>query len=226
MYTITRQKPWTEVLKSLEGSDKVYLVGCGTCAAVCRTGGKDEVIEAKRLLEEAGKTVTGWMVIPTTCDSLTAEALRQESARLNQADAILVMSCALGVQRVADNADQPTIPALDTLYFGMEQAPGMFSEVCIQCGECVLASTGGICPVTICPKGMLEGPCGGTKDGKCEVDPRKDCAWTLIYNRLKKQGRLDLMRQEQKPKDYSLMTRPRRGPAVETEDKPASQEGA
>jgi ferredoxin len=218
MYTITKQKPWTEILESLDDSDKVYLVGCGTCAAVCRTGGKDEVIEAKRLLKEAGKTVTGWMVIPTTCDNLTKDALEEESVRIGQSDTILVMSCALGVQRVADNVENVAIPALDTLYFGMEQSPGNFAEVCIQCGDCVLAFTGGICPVTICPKGLLDGPCGGTKDGKCEVDSQKDCAWTLIYNRLKKQGRLDKMRMEQKPKDYSLMTHPRQGISVQTDE--------
>jgi len=95
----------------------------------------------------------------------------------------------------------------------MEDAsrPGQFGELCLQCGECVLASTGGICPVTLCPKGLVNGPCGGTRDGKCEVDPTKDCAWTLIYNRLKKQGRLDQMRKTQKPKDYQKMTHPRRG---------------
>ncbi|MEW6034211.1 MAG: methylenetetrahydrofolate reductase C-terminal domain-containing protein [Chloroflexota bacterium] len=211
MYTITKQKPSAEVLESLGGARNIYIIGCGTCATVCRTGGKAEVVEMKKRLEEAGKAVTGWMVIPTACDSMTRDALEEEAAKLKQSDAVLVMSCAFGVQKVADNSENVVLPALDTLFFGMEGAPGQFSEVCVQCGECVLADTGGICPITICPKGLVNGPCGGTRDGKCEVDSSKDCAWTLIYNRLKKEGRLDRMRRTQKSKNFQAMTRPRRG---------------
>ena len=213
MYAITKQKPGEEITDSLAGAQKVYIIGCGTCSTACHTGGKAEVIDMKKRLQEMGKTVVDWMVIPTPCDSLTKFAVEEEADKLKQADAVLVMACAYGVQNIASLVDNAVIPALDSLFFGMEDAnsPGQFNEVCLQCGECVLASTGGICPVTICPKGLVNGPCGGTKDGKCEVDPTKDCAWTLIYNRLKKQGRLDQMRKIQKPKNYQAMTHPRRG---------------
>lgn len=216
MYTITKQKPGEEVTATLEGLNNIYIIGCGTCATACHTGGKAEVIEMKKRLEEAGKKVVGWMVIPTPCDSLTKFALEDDAARIKQADGVLVMACAYGVQNVANLAEKAVVPALDTLFFGMENpaAPGQFGEMCLQCGECILAATGGICPVTLCPKGLVNGPCGGTKDGKCEVDPTKDCAWTLIYNRLKKQGRLDLMKKTQEPKDYQKMTHPRRGAAA------------
>ena len=93
--------------------------------------------------------------------------------------------------------DQPVIPALDTLFIGVEDSPGSFQEVCAQCGQCILGETAAICPVTRCHKGLLNGPCGGTNDGKCEVDKEKDCAWTLIYRRLEEQGRLDLTRKYQ-----------------------------
>jgi len=100
------------------------------------------------------------------------------------------------------------IPALDTIFIGKEMSHGAFQQVCVQCGECVLGETGGICPVTSCHKGLVNGPCGGTNNGKCEVDSNKDCAWTLIYNRLEKYGRLDLMRKYQPPKNYNVEPQP------------------
>jgi hypothetical protein len=120
-----------------------------------------------------------------------------------------VMSCALGVQRVGSYIEKPVIPALDTLFIGVEDSPGYFHEVCDQCGHCVLGYTAGICPITACHKGLLNGPCGGTNNGKCEVDKEKDCAWTLIYNRLKAQNRLDIMKKYQPPRNSHVVPRPR-----------------
>jgi hypothetical protein len=94
------------------------------------------------------------------------------------------------------------VPALDTLFIGKENGIGQFDEICTQCGTCILGETGGICPVTSCHKGLVNGPCGGTNNGKCEIDQEKDCAWTLIYNRLKDLGRLDSMRTYQKPRNH------------------------
>ena len=210
MYTITKQKVLEEIEQSLEGKKRVYIVGCGTCATMCHTGGKAEVLEMKQKLDEMDKTVTGWMVIPTACDSLTKEALAEEAEAISKADVLLVMTCAFGVQMVARYGNRVVIPALDKLFIGMEDSPGSFSEVCTQCGDCVLAWTGGICPVTACPKGLLDGPCGGSKEGKCEVDPSKDCAWVLIYQKLKSEGRLDEMRKYRGPKNFQFMTRPRK----------------
>lgn len=164
----------------------------------------------KEQLQGEGKTITGWMVIPTACDALTGEAMRLEADRLQEADAILVMACGFGVQRAGSFTDKPVYPALDTLFIGLEESPGYFMETCSQCGECVLGETAGICPITACAKGLLNGPCGGNKDGKCEVDAEKDCAWILIYERLKALGRLDLMRKCQPPKDFQRAQRPRK----------------
>lgn len=214
MKTITEQKPIEEIKEYLEQDEKVYIIGCGTCATMCHTGGVTEVLEMKERLQEAGKDVVGWMVIPTACDDLTGDALRENAEVVQQADVILVMACAFGVQTVASFAEpwnKTAYPALNTLFIGKESGElGAFSEICQQCGECLLAWTGGICPVTTCAKGLLNGPCGGTNNGKCEEDPEKDCAWTLIYNRLEKLGKLDLMRRYYPPRNHQKVQRPGR----------------
>jgi hypothetical protein len=118
------------------------------------------------------------------------------------------MTCAFGVQTVARQLLLPVIPALDTLFIGKEKGLGQFDEICTQCGECVLGQTGGICPVTSCHKGMVNGPCGGTNNGKCEIDPQKDCAWTLIHRRLEELGQLHLMKRYQGPRNYQKEPKP------------------
>jgi len=209
MITITEQKPLEEVMQSLDTHEAIYLVGCGTCATMLHTGGKSEVMGMKDKLEAAGKKVTGWMVIPTACDELTREALAENAKDVEAADCILVMSCAFGVQTVSLYTDKPVYPALDTLFIGKEERPGYFAEICIQCGECVLGQYAGICPITQCAKGLLSGPCGGSKNGKCEQEPEHDCAWILIYERLKRLGKLDEIKEFVPPKDYSKMKRQR-----------------
>ena len=208
MKSITKQKPLDELKQLLEELDRVYIIGCGTCATMTRTGGIEEVAAMKEQLEELGKLVTGTIVIPTACDEMTEAAVKDNEEAVQQANCILVMACALGVHRASLYLDQPVIPALDTLFIGVEDSPGSFQEVCAQCGQCILGETAAICPVTRCHKGLLNGPCGGTNDGKCEVDKEKDCAWTLIYRRLEEQGRLDLMRKCQPPKNYQAVLRP------------------
>ena len=209
MKSITRQKPLDEIGQYLDGLDRLYIVGCGTCATMTRTGGREEVLGMKDWLQEAGKMATGWIVIPTACDEMTELMMRENSRAIQDAQCILVMACALGVHRVALYIDKPVIPALDTLFIGIEEGPGHFQEVCAQCGQCVVGYTAGICPLTACHKGLLNGPCGGTNNGKCEIDAEKDCAWALIYHRLKEQGRLDLMRKYYPPKNFQVAPRPR-----------------
>ncbi len=209
MITITEQKPLEEVMQYLGKKNSVYLIGCGTCATMLHTGGKSEVLEMKDKLEAAGKKVTGWMVIPTACDELTREAIGENAKDIEAADCILVMTCAFGVQTVSHYTEKPVYPALNTLFIGKEESPACFSEICMQCGECVLGQYAGICPVTRCAKGLLNGPCGGSKNGKCEQEPEHDCAWILIYERLKKMGELDKIKEFVPPKDYSKMKRPR-----------------
>ena len=209
MKAITRQKPLDEIEEQLSGFDRLFVIGCGTCTTMTKTGGVDQVVEMKDHLQEIGKRVSGWTVIPTACDEMTEEAVKENRRAIEDASCLLIMACALGVHQVGTYIDRPVIPALDTLFIGVEDVPGHFREVCAQCGQCLLGETAGICPITICHKGLVNGPCGGTNKGKCEVDKEKDCAWTLIYERLKEQGRLDLMRKYHPPLNYQVVPRPR-----------------
>jgi len=206
--SITKQKPLAEVLELLGGMERVFIIGCGTCTTLAHTGGQAEVGAMKEKMQEAGKGVTGTLVIPVACDNLTEEAIQQNLPAMSQSQGLLIMTCAFGVQTISRFLDIPVIPALDTLFIGKEMGPGLFQEICLQCGECILGETGGICPVTSCHKGLVNGPCGGTQEGKCEVDRNKDCAWTLIYERLQKQGRLAAMRKFQPAKNYQVEPKP------------------
>jgi ferredoxin len=210
MKTITEQKPFEEIEQILNGAEKVYLIGCGTCATLCHTGGKTEVLEMRDKLTEMGKEVSGWMVIPTACDELTREAIAEVSEAVGQADCILALTCAFGVQTITRYTDKMVYPALNTLFIGIEEVPAHFSELCTQCGNCLLGRTAGICPLTACPKGLVNGPCGGYRHGMCEVDPNRECAWVRIYNRLEKVGQLEKLSALQPLKDYSKMAHPRR----------------
>ena len=205
MKTITNQKPLEEVMQYLEKCKAVYLIGCGTCATLCHTGGKSEVLEMKDRLEASGKKVTGWMVIPTACDELTKYALQEEAGNIGSADCILAMTCAIGVQTISLHLkdSKPVYPALNTLFLGVEESPGHFIEVCMQCGSCVLGRTASICPLVRCAKSLLNGPCGGSSGGKCEVSPDIPCAWQLIYDRLAEMGRLDELEEIEPVKDWS-----------------------
>ncbi|MFC1915123.1 methylenetetrahydrofolate reductase C-terminal domain-containing protein [Chloroflexota bacterium] len=209
MKTITRQKPLEEIKQQLANLDHIFIIGCGTCTTMTKTGGIDQVLDMKDRLPEIDKRVSGWTVIPTACDEMTEAAMKENSRAIENANCVLAMTCALGVHRISSYFDRLIIPALDTLFIAVEESPGYFREVCAQCGQCILGETADICPITTCHKGLVNGPCGGTNNGKCEVDKEKDCAWTLIYERLKAQGRLDLMRKYYPPRNYQLVPRPR-----------------
>jgi ferredoxin len=203
MLSITKPKAFEKVLVTLKRDRKVFLVGCGTCTTIQHTGGKAEVLAMKAKLEEAGKQVTGWMVIPTACDPLAEQAVAQNLAEIEAADAILAMPCSFGVQTIALYTKKPVYPALNTMFIGKEQSPGMFAEVCTQCGGCILALTGTICPIVRCAKSLFNGPCGGSVGGKCEVDPNTPCGWQQIIDRLTEQGRLDVLEDVMKLKDWN-----------------------
>jgi ferredoxin len=205
MKTITAQKPIEEILKYVGKYERVHVIGCGTCATLCHTGGKTEVIEMARALEAAGKKVTGWMVLPTACDELTRDALRQEAEDIRQADCILAMICSTGVQTLYLSLEEPkpVYPGLNTLFLGIEDSPGHFIELCLYCGSCVLGRTAAVCPLVRCAKSLFNGPCGGSSGGKCEVSRDVPCAWQMIYDRLIETGRLDDMAEIMPAKDWS-----------------------
>jgi ferredoxin len=206
--SITRQKTEEEIDQLLQSLNRIFIIGCGTCVTLCRTGGQPEVKAMQEKLSKKGKLITGTLILPVACDNLTEEALKEQGPQMDQADALLIMNCAFGVQTAARQVAKPVIPALDTLFIGKEQGLGRFEEVCVQCGDCILGITGGICPVTSCHKGLVNGPCGGTNNGKCEIDSEKDCAWTLIYRRLEEQGQLHLMKRYQRPRNYQVEPKP------------------
>ncbi len=203
MLSITQPKKFEKVLGFLKRDQKVFLVGCGTCTTIQHTGGKTEVLAMKAKLEESGKQVTGWMVIPTACDPLVEDAVLEKAAEINASDAILAMPCSFGVQTVALYTKKPVYPALNTMFIGKEQSPGKFNEVCMQCGGCIIANTAAICPIVRCAKSLFNGPCGGSVGGKCEVDPNTPCGWQQIIDRLTEQGRLDQLEEIMKLKDWN-----------------------
>jgi len=211
----TIQKPLEEILAHLGEGEKVFVVGCGNCAAKARSGGEPETQAMKARLEAAGVTVTGWAVPPnggSLCKlSSTRELLNEaHKAEAEAADSFLVLACGQGVHTVIDATEgRPVHPGCDTIFGGETVREDFITEYCSLCGECIVEYTGGLCPVTLCAKGLLNGPCGGARDGKCEVSRDRDCGWHLIYERLKALGRLDLMRRYIPPKDYTRSSGPR-----------------
>jgi len=203
---LSRQKPWEEILSYLDGESNIFILGCNGCAQASGTGGPAQVEEMKSKLEEIGKKVTGSTVIDFLCEkALVKSRLRNKVKQLEAADSILVMTCGVGVQAVSAAVNKVCHPACDTVNLGGSRGEWKGSERCLECGECLLEYTGGICPLTACTKGLINGQCGGASKGKCELDPEKDCGWELIYNRLKGLNQLDKLRGFIAPKDYSKM---------------------
>jgi len=210
---ITEQKPIAQIIDSLKGCTKVFLVGCGECSTTCKTGGGPELQAIKEALEKEGKVITGSCIPTAPC---IAAKVKSELARnmkaLREAEAVLVLACGLGVQSVKDNdrTGLSVIPGCNSLFGAVLDAKGNFIEKCSLCAECVLDVTEGIRPITLCAKGLLNGPCGGMDKGKCEVDKDKDCAWVLIYKELEKKGKLANLRKIRAVKDYKKTLKPRR----------------
>lgn len=222
---ITELKSWEEILELLKGEKRVFLLGCSGCAEVCETGGEKVLQEAKEKLEAAGKEVVATLSIDLLCNkALVGIRLSRHLQEVKDSDSLLVMSCGVGVQAVSAMVNKPIFPLCNTLSLGGFRGLWHGEERCGQCGNCILEITGGICPITSCSKGLLSGPCGGAKDGKCEIDPEKDCGWALIYERLKGLRRLDNLAKPVSPRNYGKMEPSaslRKGPfwAVEQEGK-------
>ncbi len=208
---VAERKPLGEIREMVKDCKKIMVMGCGTCVAVCMAGGEKEVeLLASQLRLAARKEGKSIEVIEETvtrqCDREYMEPVLDKA---RECEAVISTACGLGVQLLSDLIEEiPVYPGLNTRFIGTNEAEGVWKERCMMCGNCILGQTGGICPIAICPKGLVNGPCGGTNKGKCEVSPNKDCAWTLIYNRLEKQGKLDNIRQIFPPKKFGLHVNP------------------
>ncbi|WP_042276947.1 methylenetetrahydrofolate reductase C-terminal domain-containing protein [[Clostridium] dakarense] len=208
---ISEKKPMEEVLGFLKNAEKVVLVGCNQCAATCKSGGEEEVVKMKEDLEAEGKTVLGYTILDPACNLLKSKkdlkALKEE---LKEADAVLSLACGDGTQTIVKNLKKtPVYPGNNTMFIGETKRVGEFEEACKACGECELGWTGGICPVTMCAKGLINGACGGAKNGKCEVSPENECAWIKIYERLNDIDQLENLLEIRPMKDYSKQNNPR-----------------
>ena len=193
---VAKRKPFAEIKAMLKGYKKVLNVGCGTCVSVCLAGGEKEVtilnteIEMTRKLDKEPIEIQGH-TIERQCDR---EYLAELDKIIEEGnfDALMSMACGVGIQFLAERYPLiPTFPAVDTTGLAVNQAVGWYEERCRSCSQCVLGMTGGICPVTMCAKGLFNGPCGGTNKGSCEISNEQPCAWFMIYERLKGQNRLD-----------------------------------
>ncbi|HTY22032.1 MAG TPA: methylenetetrahydrofolate reductase C-terminal domain-containing protein [Desulfomonilaceae bacterium] len=212
----TVTKPMDEILGVLARYRKVAVSGCNGCAKVTKTGGEPEVSAMAEKLRSAGKEVPLALTPERGCYiHFVREKFEGQQEQLGGCDAVLVLGCggANHIMRQFTEELGLTIPvkaALNTVGHVDIVMPGALAlEQCSECGECMLNETGAICPVTKCSKSLLNGPCGGSENGKCEVDSERDCAWVLIYNRLKTLGELDSLRTYRQPRDNRKTNRPR-----------------
>jgi ferredoxin len=207
------RKPLEEIKSYVDGCKKILVLGCGTCVSVCMSGGEKEAqllaSQLRMAFKKENKEVqVDDQTIQRQCDKEYFDAIRE---KIPNYDVIVSMGCGAGVQKTAEIFENTVVvPALNTTFIGVAEKEGVWTEKCRACASCLLAETGGICPVTICPKGLVNGPCGGTNHGKCEVDKDKDCAWTLIYRRLDAQGRLGQIKEIHPAQNYQVQTTPSR----------------
>jgi ferredoxin len=203
---VGERKPLEEILQNLKPFKKVLVLGCGTCVTVCLSGGEKEAQETAAALtlhrKKNGEEVE--VTTKTILRQCEYEYIDEIMAELKEADVILSLACGVGVQTLVDKLPEKIVlPGLNTTFFGYPVEQGVWLENCLGCGNCVLDKTQGICPITRCTKSMLNGPCGGSAEGKCEINKELDCGWNLIYERLLKLNQLDAMTAIQPPKDWS-----------------------
>ena len=203
---VGEQKPLEELKEMIKDCKKVLVLGCGTCVTVCFAGGEKEVgILASSLrmatrLDDHNVEITE-ATVQRQCEPEYIEAVADQ---VKEADVVLSLACGIGVQTMTEHFPaKMTLPGLNTTFLGEPLEQGVWAERCQACGNCVLHITGGICPIARCSKSLLNGPCGGSQGGKCEINPDIECAWHLIYDRLKALGRLEVLLEVQPVKDWS-----------------------
>ncbi|GAB4469511.1 MAG: methylenetetrahydrofolate reductase C-terminal domain-containing protein [Anaerolineales bacterium] len=202
---IAEQKPFAEIKGLVGQAQKVLVVGCGTCVTVCFAGGSREAaILASSLrmaskLEGEPKDVTD-VTVQRQCEW---EYLDTIAEQVSEADVVLSLGCGIGVQAIAEHFPRVwVVPGLNTTFLGLPAEQGLWVERCAACGDCILGLTAGICPIARCSKSLLNGPCGGSQNGHCEVDEEIPCGWQLIYDRLKALGKLEMLYEIRPPKNW------------------------
>ena len=202
---VAKRKPLDEIKDMIKDYKKVLTVGCGTCVAVCLAGGEKEVAVLNAELDMALRLDD----TPVELEAVTLERqcdreyLAELDNMIGDYDAVISMACGVGIQFLAERfAGKPVYPGVDTSGLAVNQDVGWYEERCRSCQSCVLHITGGICPVTMCAKGLYNGPCGGTNNGSCEIDPDQDCAWFKIFERLSMQDRVDNIKAYLPPQEW------------------------
>jgi ferredoxin len=201
---ITEKKNFNQLLQSIN-KKPVFIIGCSECATLCNTGGEKEVKEMKEKLLNNEIEVTGWVVLEPACHlNNDKRILKKYKENISKAEKILVLACGNGAQTVSEIIYyKDVLPGTNTLFLGEIKRLDEFEKRCEMCGECIQDLFDGFCPVSRCPKAILNGPCGGSSNGKCEINKDMDCVWILIIEKLKKKGRLDLLNKIQEPKKWS-----------------------
>ncbi|MFH1983671.1 MAG: methylenetetrahydrofolate reductase C-terminal domain-containing protein [Pseudomonadota bacterium] len=203
---VGERKPIAEIEKILGTYTKVLILGCGTCVKTCFAGGEDEVAvlaSALRLsLKRQGRSIAvEELTVERQCED---EFIQEAGPAVARNTAVLSLACGAGVQAIARRfTAHPVLPGVNTTFIGVLEKPGLFTEECSGCGDCQLATFGGVCPFTRCAKKLLNGPCGGSREGRCEVNPETDCAWHLIIERLKALGQMDNLKIYVPPKNWN-----------------------
>jgi ferredoxin len=203
---VAKQKPIEEIIEEAKGYEKILIAGCNECVTVCEAGGKREVAVLASALRmyfmNQGKDVKiDEVTLERQCDHEYLEEIRNT---IDQYDAVISLACGVGVQFLAEKYMQmPILPGVDTCFMGVTEERGVWTERCQGCGQCILARTGGICPVSRCAKRLLNGPCGGSTKGNCEINKDLVCGWQLIIDRLKELDRLEDYEKLAPIKDWS-----------------------
>lgn len=217
---VAEQKPLEEIVRMLKPYENVLILGCGTCMTVCNAGGENEVSflhNALRLAQTKGGNEQHTYYEHTLKRQCDPEFLELLPTSVNSIDAVLSLGCGIGVQAVAEKLiDMPVLPGVNTSFMGMTKESGIWDERCAACGDCRLEDTGGICPITRCTKGILNGPCAGVKNGKCEANSEMDCAWVQIYERLERLQQLEKIRRYYPLRNFRAIPRPKRIMSIES----------
>lgn len=205
---VGEQKPLGEIWEMVKDVRKLLVFGCNTCVAVCHAGGNKEAEIITSLLRMKARQEGVDMEVVNSGIERQCEHEYYDNAEtqdaINDCDAVLSIACGCGIQFTSEKfPGKIVLPGLNTTFIGVVDAPGVFSERCLMCGDCILHLTGGVCPIARCSKSIMNGPCGGSEDGKCEINPDVACGWQLIYDRLKSQDRLELLDEVIPAKDWA-----------------------